>query len=144
MPVIKGSIDIAAPRDRVFEYIAAPEKATAFIPGLNRISNVGPPQPEVGRTWEYEFNWFGVVVAGQSKCTRADRPSVYQFETVSGPKSTWTYEFGGDAARTQVTLQVEFEVPQNLLARHAAQGVLAKMNEDRGRETLANLKTLLE
>jgi carbon monoxide dehydrogenase subunit G len=144
MPAIKGSIDIGAARDRVFDYIAAPEKATAFIPGLNRISNVSPANSgDVGRTWEYEFNWFGVVVSGQSKCTRSDRPGVYQFQTVSGPKSTWTYEFDGDATRTKVTLQVEFEVPQSLMSKFAT-GPLTKMNEDRGRETLHNLKALLE
>ena len=35
-------------------------------------------------------------------------------------------------------------MPANMLARYASEGVLAKMNEDRGRETLANLKALLE
>jgi carbon monoxide dehydrogenase subunit G len=143
MPAISGSIDIAAPREKVFEYIAAPEKATAFIPGLNRISNVSPPQPELGRTWEYEFNWFGVVVSGKSTCTRAERPGVYQFRTITGPKSTWTYRFDGDGPKTRVTLEVEFEVPENLLSRFAT-GPLTKMNEDRGRETLSNLKALLE
>jgi carbon monoxide dehydrogenase subunit G len=144
MPVVSGSVEVAAPQEKAFDLIAVPEKATAFIPGLNRISHVGPPEPPVGRTWEYEFNWFGLVVAGQSRCTRAERPSLYQFETVSGAKSTWTYRFEPADGATRVSLQVEYEVPANLLARFATEGTLRQMNEDRGRETLNNIKALLE
>jgi carbon monoxide dehydrogenase subunit G len=144
MPVVTGSIDIQAPRDKVFDFIATPDKATTFVPGLNRISQVGPAQPEVGRTWEYEFNWFGVVVAGQSACTQCQRPDAYQFQTQTGAKSTWTYRFDALGDGTRLTLSVEFEEPSNLLARYAAQGTLKKMNEDRGREALANIKALLE
>jgi uncharacterized protein YndB with AHSA1/START domain len=144
MPVVSGSIDIAAPLQKAYDYIAAPEKATSFIPGLNRISDVAPPTPEVGRTWSYEFNWFGIVVSGQSRCTQAEPPRVYQFRTVTGPPSTWTYRFEPQDSGTRVTLDVEYEPPENLIARYATAGALARMNQDRGRETLANLKALLE
>ena len=144
MPVVSGSVDIAASPERAYEYIAAPEKAVSFIPGLNRIADVAPAPPDVGRTWTYEFNWFGVVVSGQSRCTEARASSRYQFQTVSGPRSTWTYDFAPQGSGTRVSLRVEYDVPANMLARYASEGVLAKMNEDRGRETLANLKALLE
>src|SRR5687768_7148649 len=115
MPVVKGSIDIAAPPQKAYDYIAAPEKATAFIPGLNRITNVAPPEPEVGRTWDYEFNWFGLVVSGHSRCTAAERPSRYQFQTVTGNRSTWTYRFDPEGSGTRVTLEVEYDVPESML-----------------------------
>ena len=145
MPVVTGSVDIKAPREKVFDFIAAPEKATGFIPGLSRISHVGPAKPEVGRTWEFEFDWFGVVVSGKSRCVSCERPSAYVFETTSGAKSTWSYRFDEQPGKsTKVTLSVDFQEPANLLAKFAAQGALKKMNEDRGRETLTNLKALLE
>ena len=144
MAVVSGSIDISVPPQKAYDFIATPEKATAFIPGLNRISNVSPAEPAVGRTWDYEFNWFGLVVAGQSRCTAAESPGRYQFQTVTGNRSTWTYRFEPNGTGTRVTLEVEYDVPQSILARVASEGALAKMNEDRGRETLANLKALLE
>lgn len=144
MPVVSGSIDIQAPPDKVYDYIASPEKATAFIPGLNRISNVSPPEPAVGRTWEYEFNWFGLVVAGQSRCTQAQRPRLYEFQTITGNRSTWTYRFEPQGGGTHLSLDVEYEVPQSLIGRYATEGTLERMNHDRGREALSNLKALLE
>jgi carbon monoxide dehydrogenase subunit G len=137
--------EIQAPVDRVFSFIAdRPEAATSFIPGLNRISNVSPSEAGPGQTWDYEFNWFGLVISGHTRCTDVDRPRRYQFKTITGNPSTWTYRFESTRAATRVTLEVEYDVPQNMLARYASQGVLEKMNQDRAVETLSNLKGLLE
>ena len=145
MPTVTSTAEISAPVDRVYSFIAdQPEAATTFIPGLNRISNVSPGKADVGQTWEYEFNWFGLVISGQTRCTRLDRPRSYQFQTVTGNGSTWTYRFEPNGAATRVTLEVEYDVPQNMLARYASQGTLEKMNQERAAEALANLKGLLE
>jgi ligand-binding SRPBCC domain-containing protein len=137
--------EIDAPVDRVYSFIAdRPEAATSFIPGLNRISNVSQPKAGVGQTWEYEFNWFGLVISGQTRCTKLDRPRSYQFQTVTGNRSTWTYQFEPNEKTTRLTLEVEYDVPQNMLARYASQGALDKMNQGRAAEALTNLKGLLE
>jgi carbon monoxide dehydrogenase subunit G len=145
VPTVTQSVDITAPVDRVYSFIAdRPEAATTFIPGLNRISNVSSPKADVGQTWEYEFNWFGLVISGETRCTKLDRPRSYQFQTITGNHSTWTYRFEPKDATTRVTLDVEFDVPQNMLTRYAAQGTLEKMNQERAVEALSNLKGLLE
>jgi uncharacterized membrane protein len=145
MPTVTQHVDINSPVDRVYSFIAdQPEAATSFIPGLNRISNVSPPKADIGQTWDYEFNWFGVVITGQTRCTQIERPRSYQFQTITGNRSTWTYRFEPSDAKTHVTLEVEYDVPQNMLARYASQGTLEKMNQDRAAEALSNLKGLLE
>ena len=145
MPTVTQTVDIGAPVDRVYSFIAdRPEGATSFIPGLNRISNVSPPKADVGQTWEYEFNWFGLVISGQTRCTTLDRPRSYQFQTITGNRSTWTYGFEPKDAKTRVTLKVDYDVPQNMVARYASQGTLEKMNQERAAEALSNLKGLLE
>jgi hypothetical protein len=145
VPTVTINVDITAPLDRVYSFVAdRPEAATSFIPGLNRISNVSPPKADIGQTWEYEFNWFGVVISGQTRCTKLDRPRSYQFQTVTGNRSTWTYRFEPKEATTRVTLEVDYDVPQNMLARYASQGTLEKMNQERAAEALSTLKGLLE
>ena len=145
MPVVSSTVEINAPIDRVYGFIAdRPEGATSFIPGLNRISNVSSPAAAVGQTWEYEFNWFGLVIAGQTRCTELDRHRTYQFQTLTGNRSTWTYRFEPRGASTGVTLEVDYDLPQSQLARFASQQVLEKMNQERADETLSNLKGLLE
>jgi carbon monoxide dehydrogenase subunit G len=145
MPRVTESADIANSPEAVFAFIAdAPERAATFIPGLNRISNVSQPQGAVGQTWDYEFNWFGLVISGQSRCTKYDKPSVYQFQTVTGNPSTWTYRTERNGDGTRLTLDVDYELPQSQLARFATAGVLEEMNRNRAREIVANLKALME
>ncbi len=145
MPIVTSSVEINAPVDRVYAFVAdRPEAATSFIPGLNRISNVSPPVAGVGQTWEYEFNWFGLVISGQTRCTELDRPRSYQFQTVTGNPSTWTYRFRPHGAATSVTLEVDYDLPENQLARYASREILETMNQERAEETLSNLKGLLE
>ena len=145
MANVTETVNISAPADRVFAFLADhPERAVTFIPGLNRIENVSPPEPGVGQTWQYEFNWFGVVFAGTTRCTKLERPGTYQFETMTGNHSVWTYTCAQSGNGTAVTLAVDYDIPQNMIAKFATQGTLEKMNRERAAETLQNLKGLLE
>ena len=78
------SATISAPPQKVYDFISEATRATSFIPGLSRIHNVKPATAQPGQTWEYEFDWFGLVVSGNSKCTRSERPKVYEFQTITG------------------------------------------------------------
>jgi hypothetical protein len=145
MPRVSESVDVAAAPEAAFAFVAdAPARATMFVPGLNRISSITTDQAGVDQAWDYEFNWFGLVVIGNSRCTRYEKPSIYQFKTLTGNPSTWTYRFEQTAAGTRLTLEVDYELPQNQLARFTTTGALEQMNRNRAREIVANLKALIE
>jgi carbon monoxide dehydrogenase subunit G len=145
MPSVTETVNVSAPIERVYSFLAdSPEGAVTFIPGLNRIENVSPAEASVGQTWQYEFNWFGLVISGNSRCTKLDRPRTYEFQTVTGNPSTWTYALKANGDATDLTLVVDYEVPENMLARFATRGTLEKMNQERAAEALRNLKGLLE
>jgi uncharacterized membrane protein len=145
MASVSKTVVINAPVDAVYSFIADhPQRATAFIPGLNRIDNVSSPKAAPGQTWDYEFNWFGLVIAGTSRCTKLERPRTYEFQTVTGNRSTWQYLFEPNGTGTRVTLRVDYDVPQNQLARFATAAALQSMNEGRADEALKNLKGLVE
>ncbi len=84
------------------------------------------------------------MVSGNSKCTRSKRPTVYEFKTITGNPTTWTYKIEPSGANAQLTLEVQYEIPGNAIARFASQPVFEKMNQDRAREIVSNLKTMLE
>jgi ribosome-associated toxin RatA of RatAB toxin-antitoxin module len=140
----KQSANVLAPPAKVYDFVAEATRATSFIPGLSRIHNVKPSTPRPGQTWEYEFDWFGLVVSGSSRCTKSEPGKLHQFQTVTGNPSTWTYLIEPDGTNTRLTLEVEYEIPGNVLARYASQPVFEKMNQDRAREIVANVKTMLE
>ena len=144
MAKVTQTVQINARMDKVFGFVADPQRATTFVPGLNRISNLSSPEPKTGRKWDWEFNWFGLTLSGNTECTRYDPNTVYQFKTLTGARSTWTYRCEPRGQHTQVTLEVEYEVPSALLTRVTTRAILEKMNQNRAAEAVANLKALLE
>jgi carbon monoxide dehydrogenase subunit G len=140
MPKVSESALVGAPVEKVFQMFVDPQRAVMFVPGLSRISNVSPDK----RSWDYEFNWLGLVISGRSECTASEAPKKYQFKTLTGNKSTWTYRCEPDGAKTKLSLEVEYEVPQQQLARFASETVLQKMNQNTSREIVSHIKTLLE
>jgi hypothetical protein len=99
---------------------------------------------QVGDTWEYEFNWLGWIVSGTSECTGFARPSRYQFKTVTGNPSTWTYRCEASGGGTKLTLDVEYELPKAQLARFASETALKALNQNIAHEIVNNLKALVE
>lgn len=135
---------ISAPPSKVYDFLSEAARATSFVPGLSKIDNVKPAAAQAGQTWSYEFDWFGLVVKGQSKCTRSERPSLHEFQTVTGNTSTWTYEIKPDGANSKLTLSVQYNVPDNAVRRFASRAVFEKMNQDRAHEIVSNIKAMLE
>ncbi len=144
MPKVSESTLVEASPEKVFAFISDPNRAPTFIPGLNRISNLSSPEPKVGRTWEWEFNWFGLVLSGKTECRQFKPPRVYQFETVTGAQSRWTYRCEPQNGHTKLDLEIEYETPKNHLAKIATEPVFEKMNRNRAHEAIANIKALLE
>jgi carbon monoxide dehydrogenase subunit G len=143
METVRQSATVAAPPDRIFKLLAEPERAVMFVPGLNRIQNVSDNRA-LGCSWDFEFNWLGWIVSGRSECTKYEQPTAYQFKTLTGNSSTWTYTCRPSNNGTELSLEVEYEIPQNQLARFASEGVLKRMNENTAREIVNNLKALVE
>jgi carbon monoxide dehydrogenase subunit G len=143
MQSVSESVTVNAPAEKVFKLLEEPERALTFIPGLTRITNVKAKR-QVGDSWDYEFNWLGWVVSGRSECTGFTKPSKYQFKTVTGNPSTWTYRCEPAGGGTKLTLDVEYDVPKSQLARFASEGALKSMNQNTAKEIVANIKALVE
>jgi carbon monoxide dehydrogenase subunit G len=142
MQSVSESVVVDKPAEEIFQLLADPERAVTFIPGLNKIDNVSGR--DLGASWDYEFDWHGWKVSGRSECIGFEKPSLYRFKTVTGNPSTWTYRCEGSGEGTKLTLTVEYEVPQNQLARFASEIVLKKMNQNVARALVHNLKALVE
>src|SRR5215469_6356276 len=113
MAKVQENTVVAAPAEKIYKMLAEPERAVMFVPGLTRISNVASDK----RSWDYEFSWHGFGIKGHAECTASDSPKKYQFKTVSGNKSVWTYQCASEGGKTKLSLEIEYEVPQQQLAR---------------------------
>jgi uncharacterized membrane protein len=140
MDKVSENVVISAPAEKIYKLLSEPERAVMFVPGLSQISNVAGDK----RSWDYEFSWHGLGVKGHAKCTVAESPQRYQFKTITGNQSVWTYQCADDNGKTNLSLEIEYAVPENQLARFASEKILHKMNQNTAREIVSHIKTLME
>jgi ribosome-associated toxin RatA of RatAB toxin-antitoxin module len=140
MPKVSENAVVAAPADKIYKLLSEPERAVMFVPGLSRITNVSPDK----RSWDYEFSWHGLSVSGHAECTAAESPKKYQFKTITGNPSTWTYQCASDGGKSKLSLEIEFDVPKNQIVRFASEAILHTMNQNTARQIVSHIKTLME
>jgi carbon monoxide dehydrogenase subunit G len=140
MERVSESATIAAKGEKIFKLLSEPERAVMFVPGLTRITNVAADK----KSWDFEFSWHGLGINGHSECTASDAPHKYQFKTVTGNKSVWTYQCTQEGNATKLSLEIEYEVPGQQLARFATEAILKRMNQNTVREIVSHIKTLVE
>jgi len=142
MPQIRKSIEINAPVSEVFAFAAAPENLPVIWPSLIEVSNV-KENPDGGHAFDWIYKLAGMKLRGHSETIefQPDRLIVVKNET--GIKSTFRYSFQGQDDTTLFTQEVEYEIPDSLLARFAAP-FIHKLNEREADIVMANLKARLE
>lgn len=142
MITLSRTINIDAPVEHVFEYLTHPENFVEIWPSMVEVTNV--QRQEDGR---YNFDWVykmaGVRFAGHSDTTTFEPNKRTVVKNARGIPSTFYWNFDPKADSTELTLKVEYELPQNLLAK-LARPFLEKLNEHDARNMLDNLKIKLE
>ena len=144
MAKVSSSILINKPIDQVFDFAASPVNGPKFIPNLSENTNISPEEPGVGQTFEWHFNMFGVPLRGKAKVTEFKRPNKAVIETSGAHKTSWVYSFEKEDSGTKVTVDVEYELHENMIRKFIDKNVIEKMNQRSAQQMVENLKTILE
>jgi uncharacterized membrane protein len=139
MPTIRKSIAIRAPIDRVFDYVGDPRNLPEIWPSLVAIRNV--ERHPAGDSFDWDYQLLGMRIHGHSEPVERVQNARLVTHNVTGIPGTfrWTYDRRGD--ETEVTLEVDYEVP--VLGRFAL-GIVGRINEREAHTLLANLKRRME
>lgn len=144
MSNIKRTETVSADTDKCFDFIADPDKAPVFVSSLHSISNVSAEPKGVGNKWDWEYDLFGVPLKGSAECVEYDKPNKYAWKSSGGAESTWTYTFKEVDGGTEITLEIEYEVPAAALGGKITDKVMVeKLNEHEADNAFKNLKTVL-
>ncbi|HEX3758052.1 MAG TPA: SRPBCC family protein [Kofleriaceae bacterium] len=139
MPIIRKSIAIRAPVDRVFEYVGDPRNLLEIWPSLVAVSNI--ESHPTGTSFDWDYQLMGLRIHGHTDPVEQVRYARQVTHSATGIPNTfrWFYSSRGD--ETDVTLEVEYEVP--VLGRLAS-GIVGRVNEREAYILLANLKRRME
>lgn len=139
----QATVSISQPVQKVFEYTASPENGPMFIPNLNQNANITGTPHQVGQKWNWRFNMVGVDFMGSAEVIKSEAPTAWSLKSTGGIDSTWNFTFEDKGEATNVTLEVEYQIPSGVVGKLTADAV-EKINQKTTSEALSHLKTILE
>ncbi len=142
MEKIRKYAFIEASPAKVFGYLADPAHLPEIWPSLVEVSNV-QTKPDGAHSFDWTYKMAGVKFHGHSETLEVQRDRLRLVRNASGIPSTFRWSFEPRAEGTDFGLEVEYEMPGQLLGRLAAP-FLRRLN-DREADTLVhNLKERME
>ncbi len=139
MPTLRKSIAIRAPIDRVFDYVGDPRNLLEIWPSLVAVSNVQPHPAGPSFDWDYQL--LGLRIHGHTDPVERIQNARLVTHSVTGISTTFRWTYGRRGDETEVTLQVDYELP--VLGRLAL-SIVGQVNERQAHTLLTNLKRRME
>lgn len=140
---IKLQTVIPATREQLFEFLTTPGQVRLVLPGLIESTNVSEMPLQVGSTFDYKYQMYGVIVEGCWEVLALERPTRYEARTTGGAVSTWRYALAEVDGGTELSLDLEYDVPKSLLGQVKI-GLLKAINEREAEHFFANLRAVFE
>ena len=137
----KNSIVIHAPADQVFAYLDDPMNMAAWLPQAVEVRNV--IGTGAGQQFEWTAKMAGLLLRGQSTIVEhvPNRSAVHQ--SIGMVSSTLAYSVEPQDDGTELTLEVEYDVPILLIGR-LAENILVRRNAREFDLALVTVKETLE
>jgi uncharacterized membrane protein len=139
MPTIRRSISISAPVDPVFAFLGEPRNLPDIWPSLVEVRNV--EAHPAGASFDWDYKLLGMRIRGHSDPVEKVHNQRLVSRSAKGIPSTFRWLFASRGDQTEVTLEVDYEVP--VLGR-LAERVVGRVNEREAEILLNNLKRKLE
>lgn len=139
MPIIRKSIAIRAPVDRVFEYVGDPKNLPEIWPSLVAVRNV--ESHPTGNSFDWDYKLLGLRIHGHSDPVERVKNARLVTRSVTGIPNTFRWICGSLGDETEVTVEVDYEVP---VLGWLALGIVGRLNEREAYTLLTNLKRRME
>ena len=145
MPYVEQSIDIHAPVDAVFGYIAdQPDRMADWWPPIELQERVTPAPTVVGSVSRYVYNMMGVKIKGEHRIEEMARNQRLLVRTISGIESAFDFSFAPSSVGTNLTIRVDYTLPGSVLGQLLNRLAIEQKNERDLQQGLQNLKNILE
>jgi len=143
MERIKRTAFIEAPPAKIFGYLMDPRNLPEIWPSMVEVSNVKTKPDGTTQGNDFTYKMAGVKFHGHTEFADVQRDRIIVWKSEGGIKSTIRWSFEPHGKGTDITDEVEYELPANLLTRLAAP-FLRKLNEHEADACVSNLKERME
>jgi uncharacterized protein YndB with AHSA1/START domain len=142
MEKIRRATTIHAPVEKVFDFLEDKTHVPEFWPSLMEVSDIRD-LPNGGKAYHWTYKMAGIRFEGDSEEIEVVPNQKLVSRNEKGVESTITWLMEGRGNDTDLTFEVEYEVPVPVLGRLAEKVVVA-LNEHEADALIANVKTQIE
>lgn len=142
MPSVSDRITIAAPPERVFDFVADYRNAPRFMHEVEAFEPLGPITRGVGARVRVTARVMGIPVQTTLEITTYQRPTRLASRSYAGVEATATWQFVPQEDGTLVVFSSSYRLPA--LVRGPLKDRAMRAAAENVARTLRNLKHLLE
>jgi carbon monoxide dehydrogenase subunit G len=140
---IQATASINSSPEAVISFVADIRNRLKYLQSLKSISDIQGEPGEVGSSWRWTWDLLGQEFKGTGRCVEYEAGRRYSFVTEGGIASQFTYQAEPQGEGTNLTIDVEFDVPEALAGQEGLDDLLANAKQ-RGQEAVQSLKAMLE
>lgn len=146
MPAVSETIDINAPIEKVFRWVAhMPDRMPQWWRPMELHQRVTPEPTALGSVSRYVYNMVGIRIKGEHQVTEYAENERLQVQTRSGINASFLFTFQAVTGfRTRVTLRAEYQLPGAIIGKLISRAALEQRNMEDARGALKTLKTMVE
>jgi uncharacterized membrane protein len=145
--LVTASIDIDAPREKVYDLVLDPKRLDQWVTIHRRVNRVDPGPPHEGYEMDQTLCLRGANFKVHWKLTEADRPGRVTWEG-RGPAHSYARTSyllkDADGGKTRFEYENEFKAPGGIIGAAASRVLMGGVPEREATRSLQRLKALLE
>ncbi|UCH46443.1 MAG: SRPBCC family protein [Betaproteobacteria bacterium] len=143
MAKIERTIEINAPVEKVFAYIAEPMSMLEYLPEMMEVKDVDLNEEGVGSRYRWSYKLAGIRFEGESVVTEFVPNRRRVSKTKRGIVSTWAWNFEASDSGTKLSLTVEYAIPVPVLGK-LGEAFMLRQQEAMADLVMANIKARME
>ena len=143
MPIIKTSLLINAPADKIFDTMVDPEGIPKWAP-IDSVSNIKGEPGEIGSSADYTLRVFGIKLQQTMTVLQVDKPYNIVYEMAGGFPGKWTYDLKAEDNGVRVSAEVYYTVRGGVIGNIANKILLQRMHQKKTELFAIGLKTFCE
>ena len=143
MPIVKTSILINAPVEKIFEAMVDPEGIPKWAP-IDSVSKIKGEPGEIGSSAEYLMGDFGMKFRQTMTVILVDKPASIVYEMAGAFPGKWTYTLEKEDSSTRLSAEVHYTVRGGLIGNIANKLFLQRIHQQKTELFAKGLKTLCE
>ena len=144
MPVIRKSVDIDAPPDKVFTVLDDPERIQEYGVGVTRVSDFNQTPERVGDTGRITYSAMGLRFPMKFTVTAHEHNARAVLAFEGGMIGTMDWQLSPRGTGSSLSLTIDYRMRGGILGKAMDALLVERMNDRNAERMLENLKMISE